>query len=285
MSDSSPKRYKVILMILPVGVVVGTIVFMFMYFYNERRDEQEHRVIAAHGLRIEDLDDIADKFTNRIGVRSVETEEGRSGLKSAASMIEGRLGPQNVGFTVKKDEGEAKYGLLWKSLWVDIRGQETPERVIIAAVSFAGEGNVADANTTSTLMMLASSMARDQLARTVRFVFLPLEQSPDQQNAWLLERCLQKGETCDGIIGIKAMQGKPEIGADEWQLDGASAKNQAWWDFLREGKQRPGGDAQSVWVSHSVYATETWQGQRDRRLEKTMEVAGTIAFWLRQAAQ
>jgi len=81
------------------------------------------------------------------------------------------------------------------------------------------------------------------------------------------------------------MQGKPEIGADEWQLDGASAKNQAWWDFLREGKQRPGGDAQSVWVSHSVYATETWQGQRDRRLEKTMEVAGTIAFWLRQAAQ
>lgn len=273
------------LMILPVGVVIGTIIFMYMYFHNERRDAQEHAVIVSHGLRVDDLDDMVMKFTDRIGERDVETEQGRAGLKSAASMIEGRLGPQNVGFPVKKDQGEARHGLLWKSLWVDIRGEKTPERVVIAAVSFAGAGEVADANTASTLLMLASSMAREKPARTIRFVFLPLDQSPAEQNSWLLQRCLNEGEICDGIIGIRTMNGKPEIGDNEWQVETPADADQAWWAFLQQGDQRPDGAAQSVWVTHAVFSPDTWEAQRTRRLEKTIEVAGVITSWLRRAAE
>ena len=285
MSDSSPKTYKIILMVLPVGVVIGTIIFMFMYFYNERRDEQKFQAIAAHELSVEDLSDVVGKFSKRIGVRDVETEEGRNGLKSASSMIEGRLGPQNVGFTVKKDEGEAKHGKLWKSLWVDIRGKKKPNNVVIAAVSFAGKGEVADANATSTVLMLASAMARDEPSRTIRFVFLPFDQSPAEQNAWLLQRCIAEGEVCDGIIGIQTMKGDLEVGDSEWQLADNSADSQAWWGFLQGGQPRPANAAPSVWVSHSVYAPEAWAGQRDRRLEKTVAITKSIMFWLRQAAE
>ena len=272
-------------MILPVGVVIGTIIFMYMYFYNERRDEQQHAVIASHGLRVDDLDDMVMKFTDRVGVRDVETEQGRSGLQSAASMIEGRLGPQNVGFPVKKDDGEARHGLLWKSLWVDIRGEKTPKRVIIAAVSFAGAGEVADANTASTLMMLASSMARDELARTIRFVFLPIDQSPAEQNRWLMQRCLEENEICDGIIGIQTMQNSPSIASDEWQAVTSSSADQAWWEFLQQGVKRPEGNVPSVWITHPVFSAQTWEGQRSKRLEKTMNVAGTLTAWLRRAAE
>lgn len=285
MSASPSRVYKVLLMILPVGVVLGTIVFMFMYFHNERRDEREHAVIASHGIRVSDLDDMVGKFTDRIGVREVESKQGREGLKSAASMIEGRLGPQNVGFPVKKDKGEAAHGLLWKSLWVDIRGKERPENIIIAAVSFSGAGEVADGNAVSTLMMLASSMAREELARTIRFVFLPLEKSPAEQNRWLLQRCLQEGESCDGIIGIQTMQGKPEVGGDEWQVETPADSDKSWWAFLRHGGPRSDGLTQSVWVTHAVFSPETWQGQKGKRLEKTIEVAATITAWLRRAAE
>jgi len=285
MSDSSPKRYKVMLMILPVGVVLGTIIFMYMYFHNERREEQNHAVIGAHGLRVSDLDDMVEKFADRIGVREVDSEEGRAGLKSAASMIEGRLGPQNMGFLVRKDDGEARHGLLWKSLWVDVRGQKSPERVIIAAVSFAGSTEVADANATSTLMMLASSMARDKLGRTIRFVFLPMDQSSAEQNRWLIQRCLAKNEVCDGIIGIQAMQAKPEVTGGAWQVETSSGADEAWWAFLKDGAVRPEGAVKSVWITHPVFSAQAWEGQRSRRLEKTMIVAGKITSWLRKAAE
>ena len=109
--DSSPRIYKILLMVLPVGVVLGTIIFMFMYFYLEREDEKNHAVIVSHGLRVSDLEDMVDKFTSRIGEREIETEAGRAGLLRAASMIEGRLGPQNVGYPVRRSEGEAAHGL------------------------------------------------------------------------------------------------------------------------------------------------------------------------------
>ena len=54
-------------MVLPVGVVLGTIIFMFMYFYLEREDEKNHAVIVSHGLRVSDLEDMVGKFTRRIG--------------------------------------------------------------------------------------------------------------------------------------------------------------------------------------------------------------------------
>ena len=65
--NSSPRIYKILLMVLPVGVVLGTIIFMFMYFYLEREDEKNHAVIVSHGLRVSDLEDMVGKFTSRIG--------------------------------------------------------------------------------------------------------------------------------------------------------------------------------------------------------------------------
>lgn len=285
MSSPSPRIYKVLIMILPVGVVIGTIVFMYMYFHNERRDAQNHAVIASHGLRVGDLDDMVEKFTGRIGVRSVDSEQGRRGLTRAAAMIEGRLGPQNVGFPVKKSEGEAAHGRLWKALWVDVRGEKKPESVVFAAVSFSGAGGVADANAVSSMLMLASSMARDKPARTIRFVFLPLDLDAAGQNKWLLGRCLNDGETCAGIVGARTMSGKPGVGGGDWAAETATAADVAWWEFLRGGGGRPEGGAASVWISHPVFSPDTWRGQRGKRLEKTLDVAETLAAWLRRAAE
>lgn len=290
-SQKSPRVYKVLLMTLPVGVVIGTIIFMFAYFHMEREDERNHAVIISHGLRVSDLEDMVGKLTDRIGSRDIETEEGRGGLRRAASMIEGGLGPQNVGYPVKRSEGEAAYGRLWKSLYVEIRGEEDPEEVVFAAVSFAGAGEVADANCVSTLMMLASSMAREKSAKTLRFVFLPMDKSPDQQNRWLLDRCLNPGESCVGIIGLQTMKGSPEAGGADWDALAPKDADKAWWSFVsKEGsvggqKTSSPPSPPSVWVSHAVYSTETWVGERTDRLEPTLDAAREIRTWLLKAAR
>ena len=61
--DRSPRIYKVLIMILPVGVVIGTIVFMWMYFAKHQEESNEQNVIIATGIRISDLEDMVRKFT------------------------------------------------------------------------------------------------------------------------------------------------------------------------------------------------------------------------------
>lgn len=271
-------------MFLPVGVVVGTIVFMFMYFYMEREDEREHSVIASYGLRVDDLDDMVLKFTDRIGVRDYQTDAGQRGLRRAASMIEGRLGPQNVGYPVKKGDGEAIAELQLKSLWVDLLGSSASEQIVIAAVSYAGSGEIADTNCVSTLMMLASSMAREKPAKTIRFVFLPLDQDPELQNRWLLTHCIGRGESCVGIVGIKTMDTTPEAGGDDWEVVFPSEQDKKWWGYLSQQGDAPMESPCSVWVSSSIYSSEAWQDRRGDRLDRTITLTAQIEDWLRRAA-
>lgn len=285
MVNTSPKIYKVLLMILPVGVVIGTIVFMTMYFYMEREEERERNVIAAYGLRVEDLDDMVGKFTDRIGLRDHGTEEGQRGLAKASSTIEGRLGPQNVGYTVHKGEGMAIGDRVWKSLWVDLRGSSSADEVVLVAVSYAGAGELADSNALSTVMMLASSMAREQLEKTLRFVFLPLQQAPEKQNQWLRDLCIQKGERCIGIIGIQALPGSPDLGGEHWQVHYQGEAGSEWWRFVRGRGDRPEALGSAVWLSTSVYYQEAWLGRRGERLQQTIGEARQLENWLRAASR
>ena len=286
--NKSPRVYKILLMILPVGVVIGTIVFMFMYCYLEREDEKNHAVIISHGIRISDFEDMVGKFTDRIGQRNIDTEQGRTGLRRAASMIEGRLGPQNVGYPVARSKGEAAHGFLWKSLSVEILGQKNPDEVVFAMVSYAGAGEDADANTVSTLMVLASSMARENPNRTIRFVFTPMDISPEEQKRWLMEQCLNAGERCSGIIGIMTMPELPQAADTAWQAGTISSEDLAWWNRLKDVTAEPDSqitDAGAVWLSHPVFSAQTWVNSRGRRLDSTLSVAQDLRRWLLKASQ
>ncbi|MGB2403288.1 MAG: hypothetical protein ACPIA7_07735 [Akkermansiaceae bacterium] len=274
-------------MILPVGVVIGTIIFMFMYFYLEREDEKNHAVIASHGLRISDLEDMVEKFTDRIGQRNIRTEQGRAGLRRAASMIEGRLGPQNVGYPVARSKGEAAHGFLWKSLSVEILGQKNPNEVVFAMVSYAGVGVDADANTVSTLIMLASSMAREIPDRTIRFVFTPMDISREEQKQWLMNQCLKAGERCHGIIGIETMSKMPDAADSAWQATTKSPEDVVWWNKLKDDAAEPdsaSAGAGVVWLTHPVFSSQTWVNSRGRRLDSTLSVAQDLRRWLVKAS-
>lgn len=285
MSETRPPRiYKIAIMILPIGVVIGTVVFMWAYFVKHQDKTNEQSVIVATGIRMADLQDMVMKFTGSIGPRTIHTESGRTGLRRAASMIEGRLGPQNLGLIVRKDGGVAAHDRLWQSLWVDVRGIDKQDEVVFAAVSYAGPGEVTDANTVSTVMMLASSLAKEKPARTIRLVFLPIDRSPAEQNRWLLDNCLQDGEKCAGIIGLHVMDGEPKAGAEDWLVTAPTTADQAWWAFLSKGDSYSSGGTPSVWLTHAVYSLGAWQDRKEERLKATLAAAQEIRGWLMKAA-
>ncbi len=252
--------YKILIMILPIGVVVGTAIFMYMYFHLEREEAKEHSVLVAREMKVSELESLVDKFTNRIGLRDIDSEQGRAGLHRAASMIEGGLGPQNLGLTVTKGEGVAAHGKLWRSLSVDIRGVVRPEEVIVASVSYSGNGELADGNTVSTVMMLASAMARDKPARTIRFVFEPLVVADVGELKERAGLVLKDDEKLAGVIALDTMQGMPDLLDAGWvSLVSKSAID------IEQGSE--------LLLTHSVYSSETWKDNEDGRLAATLNVA------------
>ncbi|MGJ8675906.1 MAG: hypothetical protein ACSHX0_00165 [Akkermansiaceae bacterium] len=269
--------YKFIIMALPLGCIVGVAVFMTMYYLNKKDEAKEQNVLIAHDMRVGDLEDMVEKFTDRIGVRELDTEAGRKGLQRAASMIEGSLGPQNLGFTVTRSSGEAAHGLLWKNLSVDIRGEKKPDDVVFALVSYAGEGKVADANAVATMMMLVSSMAYEKPARTIRFVFSPLKKPLDEKRGWLLAESLLAGENSVAVLGIDVMATAPDMSTDGWQNVESMTKANLTATLAQKG-QTP------LWLTHSVLSSQAWAGNDNGRFRSTLEAAQEIKAWLLQAA-
>lgn len=274
-SEKPNPIYKILIMVLPVGVVIGTAIFMYMYFYMERKDNEVQSVIVSRDMKVDELSGLVEKFTERIGLRDIDSEKGRKGLQRAASMIEGSLGPQNLGLTVTKAAGEPAHGLLWKGLSVDIRGVSKPDEVVIAAVSYSGAGHVSDANTVSSMMMLINSMAREKPVKTIRFVFLPLLKTVPEQNKLLLTQCIREGEESAGIVGIGVMEAAPDLAAQGWLS-------------IQDNKEV---DLQNVsavshlWLTHTVYSPETWASNPSGRFVRSLELAREIrAFLLKSAS-
>lgn len=263
--------YKFLIMFLPVGVVLGTIIFMVMYFHMEREKENIQPIIVSREMKVTELEGLVEKFTDRIGERDLDTEKGRAGLRRAASMIEGGLGPQNLGLTVTKGKGEAAHGLLWKSLSVEIRGGSNPEEIVLAAVSYSGAGDVADANTVSTMIMLVNSMAREESSKTIRFVFLPLKEANVDYLKQRALLSLKSDEKLAGFIALDTMANMPELLDEGW----VNLSTKASINLSNQN---------DLILTHSVYSADTWKDDQDGRLASTLKVAKELRSWLLKMA-
>lgn len=271
--------YKILIMVLPVGVVLGTIIFMYMYFYLERQEDKKQSIIVSREMKVTELDLLVEKFSDRIGLRDLDTEQGRNGLLRAGSMIRGGLGPQNLGLKVTQGEGKAAHGLLWRSLSVDIKGDTFPEEVVVAAVSYSGEGEISDANTVSTMVMLVNSMARKKSGKTIRFVFLPLRNSGFSSFKKQALEVIGSDEKLAGYIALDTMEGMPDLLGQGWvDLETKSAVEIGVTQEIKRG------EVKSFSLTHSVYSADAWQGNRGGRLASTLRLAQELKQLLRGMA-
>jgi hypothetical protein len=136
-------------------------------------------------------------------------------------------------------------------------------------------------------MMLASSMAREKPSRTIRFVFTPFDDSSNEHDLWLLTQCLKPGESCSGIIGLKAMDEMPSTGDADWQISTNSPQDLAWWNSILSDEvslKQDNGIVPTVWLTHTVFSSKTWVDQRAQRLESTLNPAQELRKWLVKAS-
>lgn len=174
-----PRWTSLLLVLLPIWLMLSGGGALWYYFHREKRQawiESEH---FSQTVSVPLVKDDLRKIIQVIGERNSSSKTAGENLSSAASMIEGFLGPSNVGYTVRQTNGP----LVWPILQVTLRGGNPtapPVWVITSYDSRAGSrGAEANASGLAATLAAAQAIARDQPKVSVHFVFLPHSNDPE----------------------------------------------------------------------------------------------------------
>lgn len=176
MSDETVKRPRwvgLLLVILPLWLVASGGVAMWYFLQRDKKLETAEQQRFSRSVSETALADDVRKLVEVVGERNGASEQASKNLSRAAAMIEGSLGPSNIGFAVARVPGPAD----WPLLHVSITGKnpDAPAVWIVCAYDSRPGSPGADANATGVAAMLAAAqaLAGEKPTLSVHFVFLP----------------------------------------------------------------------------------------------------------------
>jgi hypothetical protein len=169
----------VALVLLPAWLIASGAIAIVLYFQNQskqgaRLDHAFSRMVSAQSI----ADDV-EKLTRVIGERHDGSESAARALTQAARMIEGALGPSNVGLEIRKVAGPSA----WPILTSTIPGAHPDQAPIWLVTSYDSRpgsmGVQANATGVASLMAVAQALVSSPLARPIQIAFLPHANAPD----------------------------------------------------------------------------------------------------------
>jgi hypothetical protein len=171
------RRVVLLLWLLPLWLVISSLGGMWLYLRKQAAAEEEEQARFTTGISAAGLQDDVGKFLGFVGERHSASAGGVQGLKRAAAMIEGSLGPGNAGYRVERVAGPSLPGGRWPILIAKVKGkdEDLPPLWVVAAYDARQGSPGAEANATGVASVLAAAhaMAAELPARPIRFAFLP----------------------------------------------------------------------------------------------------------------
>lgn len=210
--NKRPKWLPWLLAVLPVWLLLSAGVAVWYYHFREKRaafEDQQRFVKSVSGKVIED--DLR-KFEKIIGERNGSSEKAARGLKSAATMIEGTLGPGNTGYEVTKIAGPAD----WPFLQVSIHGKNptNPAVWVLATYDSKSGSPGIEANATGVCATLAAAqaLAGDSPGSPIRFLFIPHGNDPESPVLDVVAKAAELTKDAKAVLVVEAMG----AGEDLW---------------------------------------------------------------------
>lgn len=199
-SDRRPLTTTLLLVLLPLWLAGSGAGALWYYFHREKNQALIEQERLAQAVSVPLIADDLRKFVEVIGERNTSSETAAANLSRAASMIEGMLGPSNIGYRVQRTKGPAE----WPILQATLAGKDPAATAIWVLTSYdsrtASRGAEANATGLAATMAAAQALARDKPNGAVHFVFLP--------HANNLESPIL--ETAVKLVEIVKVQGPPK---------------------------------------------------------------------------
>jgi hypothetical protein len=167
------KRMAWLLWGVPLWLAVSAGIGLWYYYHREKMHAQEEQERFAQSVSVESIADDLHKIVEVIGERNSSSEKASANLSRTASMVEGLLGPSNMGYVVNKIPGPGR----WPILHVSVKGKDNraaPVWIISSYDSPQGSAG-AQRNATGLVATLAAAqaVAGDTPDAAISFFFLP----------------------------------------------------------------------------------------------------------------
>jgi hypothetical protein len=214
MSEDVAKRPRwvgLLLVILPLWLVVSGGAAMWYFLQRDKKLETAEQQRFSRSVSKTLLADDVRKLVQIVGERNGASEQAAKNLSRAAAMIEGSLGPSNIGFAVARVPGPAD----WPLLHVSITGKnpDSPAVWIVCAYDSHPGSPGAEANATGVAAMLAvaQALAGEKPTASVHFVFLPHGNDPDSPLLEPAQKFAKLAGTPAAVLCVEAMGNGGEL--------------------------------------------------------------------------
>jgi hypothetical protein len=168
-----PRWVGLLLVILPLWLVVSGGVAMWYFLHRDKKMETAEQERFSRSVSETALADDVRKLVQIVGERNGASKDAAKNLSRASSMIEGSLGPSNIGFAVSRTPGPAD----WPLLHVRISGTnpDFPAVWVVCAYDSrpGSPGTEANATGVAATLAAAQALAGEKPPASVHFAFLP----------------------------------------------------------------------------------------------------------------
>ncbi|MFC7336575.1 hypothetical protein ACFQY0_05240 [Haloferula chungangensis] len=219
---AKPRRSRwvvAMLVILPFWLFVSALLGLWKYHHDSKKEEVFEPSKFTTPIEAERLADDMRKLVEIVGPRNVSSDDGKRGLKRAASMVQGALGAGNAGYRVELEKGVGEAGFEWPVIVATLPGGSGQALWVVTGYDTLGSGVEANSSGVVSVLAVARALAGEKPLRPIKFAFLPHAYDPEAPVVELLDQFSASMGKPDLVLVVESMGAKGELLVSSRELE------------------------------------------------------------------
>jgi hypothetical protein len=219
--EKSARKYWWIIMILPIGLVIGSITSVVHHLRQNEEKESQQEFQVAVALNANDIES-AMTHSLLIGKRNIATEVGRNNILAVNRFIQGAVSPGGTGLQFTEVNITTHEQKKLRLAYTDIEGFKKNEFVVLV-IELVGKKGKSDAAKLGITPSLIRSLAEAKPLYSLRFVLSPETQSADQHAQSLRKHTLSsQKQRLHKVIVLKEQNEVKITDPNDWNISASS---------------------------------------------------------------
>ncbi len=204
-------------MILPIGLVIGTVTSVVNHLRQNEEKEAQLEFQVAVALNAKDIEITMDRAL-LLGKRRLTTEQGRNNIQTTNRFLQGSVSPGGTGIQFTETSIDVGGNNKLKLAYADIEGAKKNEFIAVV-IELVGEKGQADAAKLGLTPSLIRSLSEANPTYTLRFVLSPESQSAKQHAQSLREHTLtSEKQEFRKVIVLKQQEEVDISDLNDWKI-------------------------------------------------------------------
>lgn len=274
MSDDkkSARKFLWILMLLPIGIAVGSITSLVNHLSKNQEAEAQEEYKVAVALNAKDITN-AMKKSLLFGKRNLTSEIGLTNTESVKRFIKGDVSPGGTGQQWEDAKVTTSNNRTIKLSYTDIQGADK-DQIIAVVIELVGKKNKADTSKIAITPAVIRSLLKEKPLTTIRFVLTPSTGSASQHAEEIRRVSLKKNQTLLHTIVLKEQDEVKLSDTDEWKnLHSNTSASQ----LIEDGKSE-------LEITHSVLRRAEISEVSPQHSQATLDAAAQLRTLILKAA-